>query len=578
MYGYFRVTAMESYWHWEAVRADTRTWGEMRGKGRRTSWSVESASMALNVFTITKYAEIPIVSERKDLAKKLFTGKIVNPFKYYPIYFKPLIDLPNDTAKSSLEIEFETDDSENSVIDFYPTKATAYDSLKVKNVSINDEIGKWEDESLTEFVSRHMRCHTEGGATGRFGSTAGNYSGGGGEEFEAEFLKADATKRNKLGRTENGLVSFFIDVCYTMTQPESYFDEWGYSIVHDPKEPIRNESGKILENGAITDWNITHETLKQQGKKTSLNAFLRDMPRTVENMFRNEGGINNDFDIANLNDHTDFLNQLTEHDFTEIIYRGNLGWKGEPYKSDVQWIPNTKGRIFTTWIPNPDQQNQCALKDFHGKKLMMPSNNHIGVFGIDSYDISKTVDGRGSNGAIVGYSKFNMTGAPSQSFFLKYIERPDKATDFYDDAIMICKFFGMFALIENNKPRILEYFKDKGFRGYSMTRPDKKWKELSQFEKDCGGIPSSKQGNADQANLWKDYIIDFVGQNVETDCKIYFSDMIKELVKFNVNKRKEFDMTVAGGLALLGSQYNPKMRNPLTTNSSGGLSMKSFAA
>ena len=66
MYGYYRVVAMESYWHWEGCRADSRVWGEMRGKGRRTSWSVESASMAINEATITKYAEIQIVSERKE--------------------------------------------------------------------------------------------------------------------------------------------------------------------------------------------------------------------------------------------------------------------------------------------------------------------------------------------------------------------------------------------------------------------------------------------------------------------------------------------------------------------------------
>lgn len=138
MYPLFRVTAMETWWHWEACKADSRTWGEMRGKARRTSWSVEAASEALNEMTITKYAEIPIVSERKDLARKLFTGKIVNSFNYIPIYFKPLIDLPNEEVKSSLQITFETEDMEVSTCDYYPTKTTAYDSLKVKYFSIND--------------------------------------------------------------------------------------------------------------------------------------------------------------------------------------------------------------------------------------------------------------------------------------------------------------------------------------------------------------------------------------------------------------------------------------------------------
>tara|TARA_R110000822_G_scaffold127454_4_gene262984 strand:- start:5848 stop:8181 length:2334 start_codon:yes stop_codon:yes gene_type:complete len=578
MFPFLRVVAMESYWHWEACRADSRTWGEIRGKGRRTSWSVESASMALNVFTIIKDAEIPIVSERKDLAGKLFKGKIVKSFKYYPIYFKPLIDKPNTDVETNLQISFETDDSETSTIDYYPTKDTAYDSLKVKNISINDEIGKWKDESLTEFVARHSRCHLEGDATGRFGSTAGSYSDGGGEEFEAEFLDANVNERNSLGRTENGLTSFFIDVCYTMTQPISYFDAWGYSVVFEPVHPIENEQGKVLEHGAIKDWQITYDTLKAKGKKTKLNAFLRDMPRTIEHMFRNEGGVNNDFDIQNLNDHEDYLANIPEYDMNNIIFRGNFAWKGDKFTSDVEWLPNTRGKFFTTWIPEPEEQNKGSVKDFHGKRLMMPDNNHIGCLAVDPYDISKTADGIGSDGSIVGKTKNNFSGAPQNSFFLKYTERPDKRDDFYEDVLMACKFFGMYALVESNKPRLLEFMKDNGYRGYSMTRPDKKWSKLSQFEKDHGGIPASTQLNEDVANLLKDYIFDFIGHDLENECRVYFIDMIREWVKFDVKKRKKFDLTVAGQLALLGCQYNVKQRNPIGIQDGGGVSFGAFGA
>lgn len=581
MYGYFRVVAMEAMWHWEACRADSRVWGEIRGKGRRTSWSVESSSMALNTFTVTRYAEIPIVSERSELAKKLFKTKIVSSFEYYPIYFKPLIALPNEKPSSNLEIEFETDEAETSIIDYYPTKDTAYDSLKVKNISINDEIGKWIDCSLGEFISRHSRCHTEGGATGRFGSTAGDYAKGGGKEFEQEFLNANAQKRNELGRTKNGLVSFFIDICYTYTQPVSYFDQWGYSVVKDPVEPILNEKGELISIGAETDWQIDYETKKSSGNKRKVNAFLRDMPRTVAHMFRNEGGIHNDFNIQNLNDHEDYLKNIPDVVINEKIFRGNLVFTGDKFDSPVEWRNNPNGRIITTWIPEMDLQNKSILRDYHGKKLKMPVNNHIGCLGIDSYDISRTVNDNGSNGACAGYSKFNMAGAPTNSFFLKYTNRPDKATNFYDDMICIMQFYSMYALIESNKPRLLEYMKDNGYRGYSMDRPDKKWRNLSDFEKEVGGIYSSKQTNKDCASLLKDYIDDFIGgQDLENDCKCYFLDMIQEFKVFNVNNRTKFDLSVAAQLALMGSQYKVKQRKSLNIGSENnqGLSISAFGA
>lgn len=580
IYPNFRVTAMESYWHWEACVADSRTWGEIRGKARRTSWTVESASMALNCFTITKYAEIPIVSERSELAGKLFTGKIANSFKYYPIYFKPLIDLPNDEPQSKLTITHETDDSETSVIDFYPTKDTAYDSTKVINISINDEIGKWINSSLTEFVSRHSKCHTEGGATGRFGSTAGDYNKGGGKEFETEFKDANPNERNKLGRTTNGLTAFFIDVCYTMTEPFKYFDEWGYSIVNDPIEPILNEEGKITEIGAITHWNATYNDLKEKKDKKKINGFLRDAPREVKHMFRSEGGKNNDFDIDNLNNHADYLDELTKEDFTEKIFVGNLRFEGEKFNSPIKWIPDPNGKFKTTWIPNVELQNQYSKKDFHGKNIIMPDNSHIGCFGVDSYDIiGQASDGRGSDGAIVGFTKFGLTGAPSNSFFLIYRERPKKRNDFFDDVIMACMFFGFYALIESNKSRLLEYMYDNSVTGFALRRQDKKWKNLTESEKLWGGIPSSTPVIQDQTSGLQDYISDFVGVDLENDCKVYHKELIEEWIEFKPNNRKEYDLAVASGMAKMGAQYQEKRKYADSDESnSGGLSFSSFSA
>lgn len=578
MFPLFRVTAMETWWHWEACKADTRVWGEMRGKPRRTSWSVEAACEAINEFTMVKYAEIPIVSERKDLAKKLFTGKIVQSFNYIPIYFKPLIDLPNEEIKSSLQINFETDEMEISTIDYYPTKTTAYDSLKVKYFSINDEIGKWQEESLTEFITRHMRCHTEGGATAKFGSTAGEYNKGGGKEFKEEFDKANPLKRNKLGRTENGLVSLFVDVCYTMTQPVSYFDEWGYSILKDPKEPILNEIGKIIEFGAETDWQITYDTLKKQEDKKGLNGFLRDMPRTVEHMFRSEGGKNNDFDIDNLNNHLDYLDQHTPDMLNEkVIYRGNLAWKGEPYNSDVIWKPNPRGKFKTTWIPDPDRQNQSTMRRLGGREVKSPDNIGIACFGVDSYNMIGQTEG-GSDGAITGYSNFNMIGCPSHSFFLIYRDRPHKRDDFFDDVIMACQFWGIPALIESNKERILEYMYDKGYTGYVLRRQDKPWQKLNDQEKKFGGIPSSTPVIEDQANLLKNYIYDNVGVNLEDDCKVWFIELVQEWIDFNVNKRKMFDLGVASGLAIMGAQYRVKKRKPIGLSNTSGVALSYFSA
>ena len=40
---------------------------------------------------------------------------------------------------------------------------------------------------------------------------------------------------------------------------------------------------------------------------------------------------------------------------------------------------------------------------------------------------------------------------------------------------------------------LLYYFKRRGYRGYSMNRPDKIWNKLSVTEREIGGMPNSSE-------------------------------------------------------------------------------------
>lgn len=584
MYPLFRTTAVYTWWHWEAVKADDDSFGELRFKSRRVAATSEAASEALNYMTITKYGNIPIVSERKELAWELFQSKIVDSFKYYPTYFKPVINDPNDLPKTKIEITHDTPKSETSRIKTYPTKLTAYDSTRVNPFAINDEVFKFEEIDFSQFRSRHKRCYNKSRHTkpkGKFFSTTGDKKLNT-ASAQYEWENSNPLQRDKTGSTNTGLIALFVDCCYTWAE-EAMFDKWGYPIVHDPKEPIENEIGEIVEYGAITKWKI-EETNAKGMKKSELNSFYRNVPRTIEHALRDEGGVNNDFDIDNLNAHLDYLNNLTEHELKEVIFVGNLAWKGEPYKSDVQWIPNPKGKFMTTWIPPKDLQNQSEMKvPFWNKKLgkiKQPANHHIGCFGIDSYDMfGQTKDGSGSPLAMAAYSKFNMVGAPCHSLFIKYIERPKRPEDAYDDMIMAMQFWGMYANIENNKAKILEHIEEHGYTGYVLRRPDKKPKDLTDAEKKYGGQPSSTKVIEDEASLLKTYILDRIGVNLEEgECVCYMKEFIKAWIKFNINKRKEHDLAVASGKAMMGAQFKVKQRKSFEGVGQSSINLAAFGA
>jgi len=108
-------------------------------------------------------------------------------------------------------------------------------------------------------------------------------------------------------------------------------------------------------------------------------------------------------------------------------------------------------------------------------------------------------------------------------------------------------------LAENNKPRLLYYLRRRGYRGFSMNRPDKVWNKLSTAEKEVGGIPNSsediKQAHAAAIEM---YIQDHVGLKQNGNYgNMYFNDLLNDWAKFDINKRTKFDAAISSGLAIM---------------------------
>jgi len=115
-------------------------------------------------------------------------------------------------------------------------------------------------------------------------------------------------------------------------------------------------------------------------------------------------------------------------------------------------------------------------------------------------------------------------------------------------------FYGMPVLAENNKPRLLYHLKNRGYRRWSINRPDKHSTNLSKAEKELGGIPSSPSVISIHAEAIESYIEQHVGFNEEGTGNMYFTRTLLDWANYDISKRTKFDATVSSGLALMASQ------------------------
>tara|TARA_R110000851_G_scaffold807_4_gene2647 strand:- start:4311 stop:5534 length:1224 start_codon:yes stop_codon:yes gene_type:complete len=373
----------------------------------------------------------------------------------------------------------------------------------------------------------------------------------GGNNFKKLYYDSSVTRRNKNGQTSSGLYSLFIPMEWSY---EGYIDSYGLPVFDTPQTKVFGIDGSPIDLGVIEHWENEVEGLK--GDQDGLNEFYRQFPRTEKHAFRDETK-QSLFNLVKIYEQIDYNEEI--HNVASVT-KGSFQWENGVKDSRVIFYPNNNGRFLISWVPPKNLQNQVIIKN--GVKY--PGNEHIGAFGCDSYDISGTVDGKGSNGALHGLTKFSMEDVPPNHFFLEYISRPQTAETFFEDVLMSLVFYGMPILCENNKPRLLYYLKRRGYRGFSINRPDKVWNKLSVTEKEIGGIPNSSEDiKQAHAAAIETYIEEHVGSRSEDFGDMYFQNTLEDWAKFNINNRTKHDASISSGLAIMAcnkNKYRPTHR------------------
>ncbi len=554
------------YWiFWEACRADPRSFGMIYLKIRRSGFSFMSSSECINIGTLARDARIGILSKTGADAKKMFTDKVVPINSRLPFFFKPVMD-GMDKPKTELAFRvpaskitkknmYESNNNEidglDTSIDWKNTEDNSYDGEKLLFLA-HDESAKWtKPVNIKENWRVTKTCLRLGSKIiGKcmMGSTSNALSKGG-QNYKDIYEDSNVKNRNANGQTKSGLYAIFIPMEWNM---EGFIDRYGFPVFRKPDEPIMGVDGNWIKNGAIDYWDAEVESLKNDAD--ALNEFYRQFPRTESHAFRDESK-QALFNLTKLYQQIDYNDSMIKEHY---LTRGSFSWKDGIKDTEVIWTPDTRGRFNIAWAPPKHMQNNVHTRN--GVKY--PGNEHLGSFGCDSYDISAVVGGRGSNGALHGMTKFHMDDAPVNQFFLEYIARPQTAEIFFEEVLMACVFYGMPILVENNKPRLLYHIKNRGYRGFSINRPDKQMAKLTKTERELGGIPNSSEDvKQAHASAIESYIEKYVGLDLEAKYRdpeemgtMPFTRTLEDWARFDINDRTTFDASISSGLCIMANQ------------------------
>lgn len=564
------------YWlFWEACKADERCFGMIYLKIRRSGFSFMSSSEAVNIGTLARDSRIGILSKTGADAKKMFTDKVVPINSRLPFFFKPIMDgmdkpktelafrVPASkiTKKNMYDSEAERIEGLDTSIDWKNTEDNSYDGEKLLFLA-HDESGKWtKPNNIKENWRVTKTCLRLGSKIiGKcmMGSTSNALSKGG-QNYKDMYEDSNVLVRNLNGQTKSGLYSLFIPMEWNM---EGFIDRYGMPIFYKPIDPVMGVDGAWIKNGAVDYWEAEVDSLKNDAD--ALNEFYRQFPRTESHAFRDESK-QSLFNLTKIYQQIDYNDSLIKEHY---LTRGSFHWLDGMKDTKVIFTPDNRGRFLISWTPARHLQNNVHIRN----GVKHPGNEHIGSFGCDPYDISAVVGGRGSNGSLHGLTKFNMDEAPSNEFFLEYIARPQTAEIFFEDVLMACVFYGMPILIENNKPRLLYHFKNRGYRGFSLNRPDKQYNKLTKTERELGGIPNSSEDvKQSHASAIESYIEKYVGFDMAGNYRdsdvigsMPFTRTLEDWAKFDISDRTKFDAAISSGLAIMANQkhlYLPEKKD-----------------
>lgn len=461
-----------------------------------------------------------IQSMTDDDAKKVFRKAIISPWKKLPFFFKPKYEGSTDpktelsfnppaTRLSSRGSKSVSEVGLESIINFAIADGSGYDGQKLC-CHHRDEGGKLEHpidivdcHNITkECLSENMGQHITG--LGIVTSTVGKMDlKKGGPRFK-EFCNMSRYEiRDDNGQTITGYY-----VCFLPAEDGIVVDEYGNSVIEDPKEPVYDKNGRLITRGGRSILMNKRKLLIAQQNFEELAREKRKFPNKFSECFSSTGK-ESGLPIGKIEFR---LEELAFNNPQKV--RGNFYWVNGEFGGRVEFERDPLGKWYLSKRLLQSESNKKFWDD--DMQSWVPGNKNKYVLGVDPFRFKVTNDARRSKGAGAVFYKHDASVDPSDNpKDWKYSNRCvctysfrtfDKIT-FFQDMLMMAIYFGAGVYPEINVPDIWDYFDEKGFTEYMIYKYDKRTGKQSKTPGEQFGNNSLKdEMMIEYANYYNNFI------------------------------------------------------------------------
>jgi hypothetical protein len=138
-------------------------------------------------------------------------------------------------------------------------------------------------------------------------------------------------------------------------------------------------------------------------------------------------------------------------------------------------------------------------------------------------------------------------GLTGPKYVALYKDRPKDPREAYENAAKLLTFFNCTAVLESTRTTIVTYFRDHKYLHLLMKRPRATMPDVTKGNSNMYGTPATVKVIEHYKELIYDFCLDYSNT-------IDFIEIIEQLLNYSDEKKKDFDIVAALGMAELGDE------------------------